>query len=75
VKEAGAEVELVYVADLTVKACLGCFTCWLKTLPAVAREIAAREAIHQGANARFKQAPDGPYCFSVSWNRARILWM
>jgi multimeric flavodoxin WrbA len=30
-KEAGAEVELVYVADLNVKPCLGCFTCWLKT--------------------------------------------
>ncbi len=30
-REAGAEVELVYVADLNVKPCLGCFTCWLKT--------------------------------------------
>jgi multimeric flavodoxin WrbA len=30
-KEAGAEAELVYVADLKVKPCLGCFNCWLKT--------------------------------------------
>ncbi|MBN1917472.1 MAG: flavodoxin family protein [Verrucomicrobia bacterium] len=30
-KEAGAEIELVYVADLKVKPCLGCFYCWLKT--------------------------------------------
>ena len=30
-KEAGAEIELIYVADLDVKPCLGCFTCWLKT--------------------------------------------
>lgn len=30
-REAGAEVELVYLRKLKVKPCLGCFTCWLKT--------------------------------------------
>jgi multimeric flavodoxin WrbA len=30
-KEAGAEIDLVYVHDLKVKPCLGCFTCWVKT--------------------------------------------
>ncbi len=30
-QEAGAEVELVYVDDLKVNSCLGCFTCWVKT--------------------------------------------
>ncbi len=30
-REAGAEVELVYLRKLKVKPCLGCFSCWLKT--------------------------------------------
>ncbi len=30
-KEAGAEIDLVYVDDLKVNSCLGCFTCWVKT--------------------------------------------
>jgi multimeric flavodoxin WrbA len=30
-KEAGAEIDLVYVYDLNIKPCLGCFTCWIKT--------------------------------------------
>jgi multimeric flavodoxin WrbA len=30
-KEAGAEIDLVYVHDLEIKPCIGCFTCWVKT--------------------------------------------
>ena len=30
-KEAGAEIDLVYVHDLKIKPCLGCFACWVKT--------------------------------------------
>ena len=30
-REAGAEVELLYTRDLDVKPCLGCFGCWIKT--------------------------------------------
>jgi multimeric flavodoxin WrbA len=30
-KAAGAEVDLVYVHDLKIKPCLGCFACWVKT--------------------------------------------
>jgi multimeric flavodoxin WrbA len=30
-KEAGAEIDLVYVHDLEIKPCLGCFVCWVKT--------------------------------------------
>jgi hypothetical protein len=30
-KEVGAEIDLVYVHDLKIKPCLGCFACWLKT--------------------------------------------
>ena len=30
-KEAGAEVELVYLQGMKIKPCLGCFNCWLKT--------------------------------------------
>lgn len=30
-REAGAEVELIYLRKLKVKPCLGCFSCWLKT--------------------------------------------
>jgi multimeric flavodoxin WrbA len=30
-REAGAATELIYVADLDVKPCRGCFNCWLKT--------------------------------------------
>jgi multimeric flavodoxin WrbA len=30
-KDAGAEVDLVYVHDLEVNPCLGCFACWVKT--------------------------------------------
>ncbi len=30
-KEAGADVELVYLYDKTIKPCLGCYACWLKT--------------------------------------------
>ncbi|MFX0209479.1 MAG: flavodoxin family protein [Candidatus Hodarchaeota archaeon] len=31
VKEAGAEVEEIYVHKLAIKPCRGCFTCWTKT--------------------------------------------
>jgi len=30
-REAGAETEKHYVADLDIKGCLGCFTCWTET--------------------------------------------
>ncbi len=30
-KEAGAEVEVVYVSKLNIKPCIGCYACWLKT--------------------------------------------
>ena len=30
-KEAKAEIDLIYVDDLKVNSCLGCFTCWVKT--------------------------------------------
>jgi len=29
--EAGAETEIIYLKDLEIKPCLGCFTCWTKT--------------------------------------------
>lgn len=29
--EAGAEVETVYIKDMEIKHCIGCFTCWTKT--------------------------------------------
>jgi multimeric flavodoxin WrbA/putative sterol carrier protein len=30
-REAGAETEVVYLRDLEIKHCIGCFTCWTKT--------------------------------------------
>jgi multimeric flavodoxin WrbA len=30
-REAGADVELLYTRDLEIKPCLGCFDCWTKT--------------------------------------------
>jgi len=30
-REAGAETETIYLKDLEIKPCLGCFTCWTKT--------------------------------------------
>ena len=30
-REAGAEVELLYTRKLDIKPCLGCFRCWIKT--------------------------------------------
>jgi len=30
-KEAGAEVEVVYVSKLNIKPCSGCYACWFKT--------------------------------------------
>ncbi len=30
-KEAGAEIALLYVHDLKIKPCQGCFACWVKT--------------------------------------------
>ncbi|UCE09347.1 MAG: flavodoxin family protein [Candidatus Thorarchaeota archaeon] len=31
VEDAGGKVELIYVSDLDIKPCRGCFTCWTKT--------------------------------------------
>ncbi|MHA1959005.1 MAG: flavodoxin family protein [Candidatus Thorarchaeota archaeon] len=31
VQEAGGNVELIYVNDLEIKPCRGCYTCWTKT--------------------------------------------
>jgi multimeric flavodoxin WrbA len=30
-RDAGAEVELLYTRDLDINSCLGCFGCWIKT--------------------------------------------
>jgi len=30
-RDAGAETETIYLKDLNIKPCLGCFTCWTKT--------------------------------------------
>jgi len=30
-RDAGADVELLYTGDLDIKPCLGCFGCWIKT--------------------------------------------
>jgi multimeric flavodoxin WrbA len=30
-RDAGADVELLYVKDLNINPCLGCFNCWIKT--------------------------------------------
>ncbi len=30
-KEAGADIDLIYVHDLKIKPCLSCFACWVKT--------------------------------------------
>jgi len=30
-RDAGADVELLYVKDLDIHPCLGCFACWIKT--------------------------------------------
>jgi multimeric flavodoxin WrbA/putative sterol carrier protein len=30
-REAGAETEVIYLRDLEIKPCIGCFTCWIKT--------------------------------------------
>lgn len=30
-REAGAETETVYLKDMQINHCIGCFTCWLKT--------------------------------------------
>lgn len=30
-RSAGADIELVYLHGLSIKPCLGCYTCWLKT--------------------------------------------
>ncbi|HDP80870.1 MAG TPA: flavodoxin family protein, partial [Spirochaetes bacterium] len=30
-REAGAETEIIYLADKTIKPCRGCYNCWLKT--------------------------------------------
>ena len=30
-RDAGADVELLYTRDLDIKPCLGCFGCWIKT--------------------------------------------
>jgi hypothetical protein len=44
VKEAGAEIDLLYVHDLDIKPCLGCFACWVKT-PGVCVQKDDMEAI------------------------------
>jgi multimeric flavodoxin WrbA/putative sterol carrier protein len=53
-REAGAETEVVYLRDLEIKHCLGCFTCWTKTpgvcvhkddMPALISRLAEAEMV------------------------------
>jgi multimeric flavodoxin WrbA/putative sterol carrier protein len=53
-REAGAETEVIYLRDLEIKHCIGCFTCWTKTpgvcvhkddMPAMLGKLAQAEMV------------------------------
>jgi len=49
-KDAGAEVELVYLQDKKIKPCLGCFNCWLKTPGVCCQKDDAAEILEKMRN-------------------------
>lgn len=53
-REVGAETEVIYLRDLEIKHCIGCFTCWTKTpgvcvhqddMPAMLDKLAQAEMV------------------------------
>ncbi|MFX1319688.1 MAG: flavodoxin family protein [Promethearchaeota archaeon] len=50
-KEAGADIDLVYVHGLDIKPCLGCFVCWIKTPSVCVQKDDMEEILRKRRNA------------------------
>jgi hypothetical protein len=65
-KEAGAEVEIIYLKDKEIKHCNGCFTCWAKTPGKCIHEDDMEELLNKVIQADIMVYATPLYCYTVT---------
>jgi multimeric flavodoxin WrbA len=65
-QEAGAESEVIYLCDLEIGHCLGCFTCWTKTPGICVRKDDMPQVLPKVAQAEMLVCATPLYIYTVS---------
>ncbi len=65
-KEAGAEVELIYTRKLNIKACIGCFNCWLRTPDECSQKDDMQGLIPKIRESEIRVYASPIYCYTIN---------